>query len=603
MKSMIGFIRNRVSEKRYQDLRRGLRGARIAKTPDRYLSTSMTLSIVAGLLASAVGPAAISRVFGIPLAYAAPLAIPLALGCGYGCYRAFLGYPGSVAKERGKKIDDMLPHATAFLLAMSKGGAGATEMFRALGERGDEYGEISKEAGAIVRGVECLGYSPPRAITDVAETTPSEKLRELLRPLVTIVETGANAVEFLSDRCELYYSDAKERQARAIDQLTTYTELSVMLLGLVPFLALIVWIFIGMIQGGFDLLPIQMLVYMGIPVGSALCIALLDKFSRPEVKRKKWGAGGPEAPKGMAPEERALLRRLARGGVVDRIRLALGTPVRVFSERPTRILWASVPLGAISASLCFAWGFAIETAAVFGMLISLPPFIIFHEIRKRRVRRITEAVPSFLISLSAAVSSGLSPSRAIRSFSPARFGALAPEVERMKRDLEWGGSITEALRGFESRVRSGLLSRVISVMERASKAAAKIGDVLKVLATDVSTEVSMRRERAGKTFTHIAIIYLIFVMFLVGLGSMAIYLAAAPGAVAMGTAAVVPIDVESIRLIFFHAILIQGFCMGLLAGKFRTGSILDGLKHSVAMTSAGWLLFLPLITHFAIPAF
>lgn len=598
---MIGFFKKKVSESRYQDLQKDLRSARIARLPEQHISNAIILSIIIGILIGGV-VLAIFWWIGISIIYLISLTVLSGLAGSYGSYRAYMGYPGWVADDRSSKIDHALPHACSFLLAMSMGGASTIEMFRALGKRRDEFGEISREGEAIVRGEENLGYSPSRAIVDVAKTTPSEKFRKFLSRLATIVEAGGNVIEFLSRRCERYYSEAKERQERSLDQLTLYAEVYVIALGLGPFLFVFLWIFIGMMQGGFALLPIQLFVYLGIPLGSIWTILLLDRFSAPRIGKKRFEIS--KEWEGFTGKERALLRRISRVGVMGRINRLLGSPKQVLSRRPTRILEVSVPLGVILASLCFSAGFAIETAIILGILLSFLPFIPFYELRKKRIERITGMVPDFLASLSSAVSSGLSPSRAIKSLEPARFGALAQEIERMKRDLGWGASITEALSGFERRIRSGLLSRVVTVMEKASKMATEIGDVLRVLATDVFTEVSIRRDRLEKTVLYIVMIYVVFGMTFGGLLFVAVFLEASPGAVALGAGGVTvaPIDVETSKVIFHHAVMIQGFCMGLIAGKFRTGSVLNGLKHAVIMTFLGWLLFFPLISFFQIPA-
>ena len=123
------------------------------------------------------------------------------------------------------------------------------------------------------------------------------------------------------------------------------------------------------------------------------------------------------------------------------------------------------------------------------------------------------------------------------------------------------------------------------------------------MAKDVTTEIYLKKERIAVTFTYVVIVYLIFLVFtMTGAGMAATFFpklpteipetgAGRPMGLGGGT-----VDPRLFTLFFFHAILIQGFCMGLLAGKFRTGNPLDGLKHSIIMCFLGWLTFAVLVT-------
>ncbi|TDA33770.1 MAG: hypothetical protein DSO02_03610, partial [Hadesarchaea archaeon] len=316
------------------------------------------------------------------------------------------------------------------------------------------------------------------------------------------------------------------------------------------------------------------------------------------------------------------VRGLGRGGS-----FWMETPRRFFSflktlpGDPMKVLYLSVP-SALFFSLLRFMGFLNletklglkpqpETTFVLSLVIALLPFVILHELREKRLEKIITITPDYLSSLAAAVSSGLPPAKAIRNLPPERFGALAPELTKVKRDIEWGSSASQALSEMERRIKSGLLMRVISVMNVASFATSNIGDVLNVLAKDVSTEVLLKRERRAQTFTYVLIAYMIFGVFAItAIGMVVVFIPALPtqniempGGMGIGIS---PINPELVKTLFYHAVLIQGFALGILAGQFRTGRIRDGLKHSLLMCVMGWLIFtgaelLPLSSFLKLP--
>ncbi|MEM2265928.1 MAG: type II secretion system F family protein, partial [Candidatus Hadarchaeales archaeon] len=554
------FLLRRIKRERIEEVRLALRRARIPRSAREFLEETINFSLLL-FLAIFLLVLFLGIRYGIP--YSPLLAFLSGAGAGYGLYRLFLLNLDHTGKARSKEIEARLPHAIAFMLAMSKGGMGIIRIFKELSKRKDDYGEICKEAGTIVRNVEVFGMSPVQAIMDVAETTPSEKFKEFLKTLSTVVETGTSLSDFLASRCEKAYFEAKDAQLKSFETVAIIAEISTITIGLLPFLLLV------------TLLPLQMMspipsivlyatVYLAIPLGSALFIFLLSQYS-------PWEAKHPPKTPGV--------RGLGRRGS-----FWMETPRRLFSflktlpEDPIRVFYLSLP-AALFFSLLRFMGFLNletglglepkpETTFVLSLVIALLPFIILHELRERRLEKIITITPDYLSSLAAAVSSGLPPAKAIRTLPPERFGALAPELAKVKRDIEWGSSASQALSEMERRIKSGLLMRVISVMNVASAATSNIGDVLNVLAKDVSTEVLLKRERRAQTFTYVLIAYMIFAVFTItAVGMVVVFVPALPtqniempGGMGIGIS---PINPELVKTLFYHAVLIQGFALGI----------------------------------------
>jgi pilus assembly protein TadC len=131
----IKIFSKRLEKGKYQNLREALRRARKATSLERYLSTAIWVSTVVGLLSAAGGYVALRYVVGLSILFAVPSTLALMAVLGYTCYRIFLFYPSLVVSSRRTQIDAMLPHAAAFMFALSKGGLGTIEISRLLSKR------------------------------------------------------------------------------------------------------------------------------------------------------------------------------------------------------------------------------------------------------------------------------------------------------------------------------------------------------------------------------------------------------------------------------------------------------------------------------------
>lgn len=560
--------------------------ARLARPPEEWLASTILYSVITSIIGFVIFYFVLSFLVGVSTIYSVLLAISPALASGYTCYRIFLYYPSLVAKNRKKEIDDMFPHAVAYMLALSKGGFEPLEIFRFLSERREEYGEISREAGAIYRSVKFFGYNLTEAVREVVETTPSDKLKNFLNSLNSVVETSVDITPFLSKKCEESYSRAEEEQRKSLETLGMLSEGYVVGLGLGPLLVIIVLVLMGM-MGRFYLQPLYLIVYAGIPLGSLFFVIVLDMQTRFTVRAKR------AAEKSLTESYGKFSERM-----LDKLRENLSLSLQAFIDTPARILWISLPSTAIFFVCGVYMGISITTSVILAALISLVPYSAFYELSRMKTERMIEAMPDFLVGLSSAVTSGLTPVRAVNTLPSSRFGALGHELEKVKRDVKWGSTISDALSRMAKRVRSSLLRWVIHLLERAIEVALDLGGILDVLARDVAMERSMKEERRRVTITYVMIIYVTYGVFLLTAYSVATsFIPLLPNVSSLAGSGlpvgltVGGIEPATVNFVFFQASLVQAFCSGLLAGKLETGEILSGLKHSTVMVVAAWLVF------------
>ena len=212
-------IRRRIQRNplRYQDLQSELISTRAGLTLERYLIRSMEVALLAGagfavlgyiltqllvISAQSGGYIHIYNVFNLPIPGEIDPLAPEMLGIKLaGAIIAFilgsllvyliaLKYPGMQKGNRATKINLTLHNAVAYMYAMRKGGAQLMTIFRSLSENSKIYGEVALEFRQVVRDADFFGYDVVSAIRHLMETTPSEKLKQFLEDMVSVIESG-----------------------------------------------------------------------------------------------------------------------------------------------------------------------------------------------------------------------------------------------------------------------------------------------------------------------------------------------------------------------------------------------------------------------------
>ncbi len=101
----------------------------------------------------------------------------------------------------------------------------------------------------------------------------------------------------------------------------------------------------------------------------------------------------------------------------------------------------------------------------------------------RRIRILENSIPGFLRRLAAINDVGMPLPDAIRSVSKANIGVLGSEVKLIYKDLVWSNSIQNALMKFERRVRTVSISRMVTLITKASETTGNIKETLKIILT------------------------------------------------------------------------------------------------------------------------
>jgi len=132
-------------------------------------------------------------------------------------------YPDSVIRTRNKKIKAELVFAVPHMSAVAGSGAPPLQIFKLIVESGD-YKEVGEEIKHILNYVNLFGYSLSTATKLVAKDTPSREFKELLNGIVSIIETGGDLKQYLSDKADDSIRQYRIDQAKYLAQISTYSD-------------------------------------------------------------------------------------------------------------------------------------------------------------------------------------------------------------------------------------------------------------------------------------------------------------------------------------------------------------------------------------------
>jgi flagellar protein FlaJ len=234
----------------------------------------------------------------------------------------------------------------------------------------------------------------------------------------------------------------------------------------------------------------------------------------------------------------------------------------------------------------------MDDVIVISLIIILVPFIIFYEIQMKRINKIGESIPGFLRRLAAISEMGVPLFQAINSISKINLGVLSTEVKLMYKDIVWSRSLLEALTKFERRVNTISISRIVTLITKASESTANIKDTLRVAASDSDLSEKLMKQKFTVLFTYLIVVYISFFVFMLVLYVFAtMFLPQMPEYSGPSGMLSISTQKEEYTTLFMHASVIQGFFSGIIAGQMVGESPFDGLKHSMFMMITAYVFF------------
>lgn len=182
------------------------------------------------------------------------------------------------AQNRRRNIETNLPFGIAHMGAIVGSGVPPQIVFKLLGKY-KEYGEFAVEMKRVSRNIELFGMDPVSAVKQVALTTPSESLRELLSGFISTTESGGNVKFYLRNAGKQALFEWRAKRQRFVQQLSTYAEFYTGILIAAPLFLISLFSVMNMISpqfGGFAILDLMRVsIYAMIPIMNGGFLAFL----------------------------------------------------------------------------------------------------------------------------------------------------------------------------------------------------------------------------------------------------------------------------------------------------------------------------------------
>lgn len=267
----------------FRDLDSNLRRSELKISFKAYVSLTVLASILLSFTVLTIVPCLLFFVLHMSLSSA------ILFGVGGGLFTwaftiiGFYVYPFYRADKLRRELEDELPFTTGYMAILASAGVSPERIFYSISNVSVPLA-ISAEAKDVVRGVNLFGADVISALEQTSEQTPSERLRELLEGFISTIHSGGKLAAYLREKSRQYMKLKRISLKKFSDTLSILSEFYVALLVTGPLLLVIMLAVMAMLGGGelgflSPSLLLQILTYIGIPVGSVIFLIILDAVS------------------------------------------------------------------------------------------------------------------------------------------------------------------------------------------------------------------------------------------------------------------------------------------------------------------------------------
>jgi flagellar protein FlaJ len=267
----------------FKDLDVNLKKSGIKINFKAYISTVILASLLLSTSVMIFVPVLLFFIFKLSLVLSLLFGVGVSLFAGALTVIGFYVYPTYRADSLKRDLEDEMPFTTGYMSILAGAGVPPDFIWRSLAQI-DASLAISNVARNVIRDVELFGFDVISALETTSKRTPSERFKEMLEGFISVVYSGGNLVKYLRNRTQEYMKEKSIALKRFSDTLGVLAEFYVTLMvagSLIFVVMLAVMSMLG--SGGFGPLDsrllLQLLTYIGLPVGSAVFLVILDMAS------------------------------------------------------------------------------------------------------------------------------------------------------------------------------------------------------------------------------------------------------------------------------------------------------------------------------------
>lgn len=288
---------------------------------------------------------------------------------------------------------------------------------------------------------------------------------------------------------------------------------------------------------------------------------------------------------------------------------------KIDSKEKKLVAIASVMIGVIVSVFSVLSAFVFKSVQlplewdqmiIVGMIAATFPPSVVEIIDLRWERGIDKNLPRLLREIAESGKTGLTLVRAIEVSSERDYGPLTPELRFLVAQISWGMSLEDALKAFAKRARTKLAQRCADLISEVARTGGESQDIMEQLNKHIWELESIDRERDAQMRPYSAVVYIAFGVFLftdimlirsfftqiVQLQQKVASTASAGGAASSIFGGASQVDLNLLKMVLFHATVVQAVIGGLVAGKMSEGRLGAGLKHVMLLLLITFVAFL-----------
>ena len=267
----------------FKDLDASLKKSGMKSNFKAYVSTTILASLLLSASIMVVVPVLLFFIFKLSLVMALLFGVGVSLLAGAVTVMAFYAYPSYRADGLKRELEDDLPFTAGYMSILAGAGVPPDFIWRSLAQV-DASLAVSNVAKNVVRDVELFGFDIISALETTSKRTPSERFKELIEGFISVVHSGGNLVKYLRNRSQQYMKLKQLALKRFSDSLAVLAEFYVTLMVAGSLIFVVMLAVMAMLGGGgfgpFDSrLLLQLLTYLGLPIGSIVFLVILDMIS------------------------------------------------------------------------------------------------------------------------------------------------------------------------------------------------------------------------------------------------------------------------------------------------------------------------------------
>jgi len=196
---------------------------------------------------------------------------------------AFCVYPIYRADTLKRELEDELPFTTGYMAILASAGVSPEKIFYSLSNLSVPL-TVTAEAKDVIRDVNLFGSDIISALKETSNRTPSQRFRETIEGFITTIHSGGNLAAYLREKSKEYMRLKRINLKKYSDNLSMLSEVYVTLLLTGPLFLVIMLVVMSMLGGGgFGILSpdlmLELLTYVGIPLGAIAFLVILDAVS------------------------------------------------------------------------------------------------------------------------------------------------------------------------------------------------------------------------------------------------------------------------------------------------------------------------------------